>query len=55
MKKKKWDNPKLIVLFRPRSEEMVLVVCKGPGRKVSPNIGCKKAGGAVKCNLIVTS
>ena len=30
-KKRPWEKPQLIVLYRARPEEYVLVACKGPG------------------------
>ncbi len=37
MKSKVWTKPKLIVLFKGRSEEAVLQVCKTSGR-TGPNV-----------------
>ena len=40
MIRKKWDKPKLIVLFKGRPEEAVIAVCKGEGLSGSFSSNC---------------
>ncbi|MEW6670478.1 MAG: hypothetical protein AB1427_02170 [Thermodesulfobacteriota bacterium] len=45
--KKKWQKPKLIVLYRARPEESVLAACKGTSNQPKgPDVGarCFKLG-----------
>jgi hypothetical protein len=43
--KKSWEKPKLIVLYRGRSEEHVLKHCKRPGVSGPVIVGCSQMGG----------
>ncbi|MQY69731.1 MAG: hypothetical protein GH145_02560 [Firmicutes bacterium] len=48
-KKKKWETPKLICLYRGRPEEAVLTGCKVTGGATGPNGFCVSGSGP-KCD-----
>ena len=52
MRKKKWQNPQLIVLVRGKPEEAVLTACKTTMLSDTPangNAGCDADPGAPPC------
>ena len=53
MKTKVWTKPKLIVLFKGRSEEAILALCKGTGR-TGPNINTCRIYGT-PCSTVAVS
>jgi hypothetical protein len=60
MAKKKWSKPKLVVLIRPRTEEVVLQECKTRGRggdagDTADFRDCGAARECYDCNWIVSS
>lgn len=51
-KKKKWEIPTLVCLYRGRPEEMVLLDCRAAGRGGPDVTGCMKADFSRRCNAL---
>ncbi len=53
--KKKWENPKLICLYRGRPEEAVLAACKAPTTAGPATADCTTTTPPNKCHTIVST
>jgi hypothetical protein len=55
MEKKKWETPKLIVLYKARPEENVLLVCKTAGAGAGQYAAACVSYIGTQCNAVQTS